>query len=147
MTERAAKPAEIRALLEESVPDQVRGRVRSAVGVAGTVSTLAMLDLGLTEFDRDAVHGHRIARASVAQQHERLAALPLDERRRVPGLEPERAPVIVAGMMIVGEVLDHFGLDALEASELDILDGAALAAAELPEPVEGDAPPGAYTCC
>jgi hypothetical protein len=49
--------------------------------------------------------------------------------------------------VILGEVLDHFGLDSLEASEHDILDGAALEAAELPEPEEGAAPPGAYTCC
>ena len=55
--------------------------------------------------------------------------------------------MIVAGAVIVREVLRRYGLDALEASEHDILDGAALAAAELPEPVEGDAPPGAYTCC
>jgi hypothetical protein len=44
-------------------------------------------------------------------------------------------------------VLDAFGLDAIEVSERDILDGIALAASELPEPSEGDAPPGAYTCC
>ena len=55
--------------------------------------------------------------------------------------------MIVAGAVIVREILRHFGLDALEASEHDILHGAALAAAELPAPVEGDAPPGAYTCC
>jgi exopolyphosphatase/guanosine-5'-triphosphate,3'-diphosphate pyrophosphatase len=71
----------------------------------------------------------------------------LEERRHVPGLEPERAPIIVAGMTIVREVLRHFGLDELEASERDILHGAALAAAELPEREEGPAPPGAYTCC
>jgi hypothetical protein len=44
-------------------------------------------------------------------------------------------------------VLAHFGLEEIEASERDILHGAALEAAALPEPVEGDAPPGAYTCC
>ena len=49
--------------------------------------------------------------------------------------------------LILGEVLDHFDLDGLEASEHDILDGAALEAAQLPEPEEGAAPPGAYTCC
>jgi hypothetical protein len=49
--------------------------------------------------------------------------------------------------MIVREILDRYGLDGLTASERDLLDGAALEAAELPEPVEGDAPPGAYTCC
>jgi hypothetical protein len=55
--------------------------------------------------------------------------------------------VIVAGVAIVAEVLRFFDLDELEVSEHDILTGAALAAAELPEREEGDAPPGAYTCC
>ena len=80
-------------------------------------------------------------------QLERLASLPLAERRELPGLEPERAPVIVGGALIVREVLDHYGLGGLEASERDLLHGAALEAAELPEPIDGDAPPGAYTCC
>jgi exopolyphosphatase/guanosine-5'-triphosphate,3'-diphosphate pyrophosphatase len=71
----------------------------------------------------------------------------LAERRELPGLEPERAPVIVAGAVIVREVLDRYGLDELEVSERDILHGAALEAAALPPAEEGDAPPGAYTCC
>ena len=62
-------------------------------------------------------------------------------------MEPGRAPVIVAGAAILAEILDFYALDAIEASERDILHGAALAAAELPEPEEGAAPPGAYTCC
>jgi exopolyphosphatase/guanosine-5'-triphosphate,3'-diphosphate pyrophosphatase len=80
-------------------------------------------------------------------QLERLAALPLHERSEVPALDPKRAPVIVAGAVVLVSILDHFGLDAIEVSERDILDGIALAAAELPEPEEGAAPPGAYTCC
>ncbi len=121
--------------------------VRQGIGVAGTVTTLAALDLGLVEYDPTRVHGYRLSRAGLVTQLERLAALPLEERRRVPGLEPERAPVIVAGAVILREVLDRYGLDEIEASEQDILDGAALLAAELPEPAEGAAPPGAYTCC
>jgi exopolyphosphatase/guanosine-5'-triphosphate,3'-diphosphate pyrophosphatase len=116
-----------------------------AIGVAGTVTTLAALELG--EYDPERVHGYRITRESVERQLERLAALPLAERRELPGLEPERAPVIVAGAVIVREVLDRYGLDAIEASERDLLHGAALEAATLPEPEEGEAPPGAYTCC
>jgi exopolyphosphatase/guanosine-5'-triphosphate,3'-diphosphate pyrophosphatase len=73
--------------------------------------------------------------------------VPIAVRREIPALEPERAPVIVGGAVVVLEVLKAYGLDALTVSERDILDGAALAAAELPEQVEGDAPPGAYTCC
>ena len=76
-----------------------------------------------------------------------LAALPLAERRRVAGLDPDRAPVIVAGALIVRTVLERYGLDELRFSERDLLDGAALEAAELPAPDEGAAPPGAYTCC
>jgi exopolyphosphatase/guanosine-5'-triphosphate,3'-diphosphate pyrophosphatase len=118
-----------------------------AVGVAGTITTLAALDLGLERYNRERVDGHVLTRAGARAQLERLAALPLDERRLVPALEPERAPVIVAGAAILVAILDAYGLDGIRASERDILDGAALAAAELPEPEEGAAPPGAYTCC
>jgi exopolyphosphatase/guanosine-5'-triphosphate,3'-diphosphate pyrophosphatase len=120
---------------------------RDAVGVAATVTTLAALDLGLERYDRELVHGHVLTRDGAQAQLERLAALPLEERRRVPALEPERAPVIVAGAAILVAILDAYDLPAIGASERDLLDGAALAAAELPEPEEGAAPPGAYTCC
>jgi exopolyphosphatase / guanosine-5'-triphosphate,3'-diphosphate pyrophosphatase len=78
---------------------------------------------------------------------ERLSLMPLQVRVGVTGLHPDRAPVIVAGGIIVRETLSRLGLDALTVSERDILHGIALEAAQLPEPVEGDAPPGAYTCC
>ncbi len=71
----------------------------------------------------------------------------LAERLDVPGIEPGRAPVIVAGLVVLREIMDAYGLEEIEVSERDILHGAAFAAAELPEPEEGDAPPGAYTCC
>ena len=117
----------------------------SAIGVAGTITTLAALELG--RYDPEEIHGYRLSRKGVEAQLERLASLPLAERRELPGLEPERAPVIVAGAVIVDEVLRRYGLDELEVSERDLLHGAALEAAALPEPEEGDAPPGAYTCC
>ena len=117
------------------------------IGVAATVTTLAALDLGLDEYDRERIHGHVLTAHAVDEQLQRLAALPLEERRRVPALEPERAPVIVAGATIVREAMLALRADTIEASERDILHGTALAAAELPDPVEGDAPPGAYTCC
>jgi exopolyphosphatase / guanosine-5'-triphosphate,3'-diphosphate pyrophosphatase len=145
MTERFGEDVEaVRNHVAEALPaiDPVR-----AVGVAGTVTTIAALDLGLVDYDPDRVHGHRISQGAVEEQLARLAAMPLDERRRLPGLEPERAPVIVAGTAILAEVLAHYRLDELEASERDLLDGVALEAAALPEPEEGAAPPGAYTCC
>jgi exopolyphosphatase / guanosine-5'-triphosphate,3'-diphosphate pyrophosphatase len=135
--------AAIRSLLGERVPDEARTSVETAIGVAGTITSLAALDLGLAE----RVDGHRLTHDAVHAQLTRLAAIPLAERRQVLGLEPERAPVIVAGAMILRETMRYFGLDEVEVSERDLLDGAALEAAQLPEPVEGDAPPGAYTCC
>ena len=133
--------AAVRAV-REALPDL---EPTQASGVAGTVTTLAALELG--KYDPDRVHGHRISREAVESQLQRLASLPLAQRRELPGLEPERAPVIVAGTVIVREVLERYGLDGLEASERDILHGAALEAAALPPAKEGDAPPGAYTCC
>jgi exopolyphosphatase/guanosine-5'-triphosphate,3'-diphosphate pyrophosphatase len=118
-----------------------------AVGVASTITTLAALDLGLEEYDRRRVHGHVLTREGAFAQLERLAAMPLEERRRVPTLDPERAPVIVAGAAILIGILDAYHLESIRVSERDLLDGAALAAAELPAPDEGAAPPGAYTCC
>jgi exopolyphosphatase / guanosine-5'-triphosphate,3'-diphosphate pyrophosphatase len=116
-----------------------------AIGVAGTITTLAALELG--GYDPQRVHGYRLSREGVGAQLDRLASLPLAQRRELAGLEPERAPVIVAGAVIVREVLDRYGLAGLEVSERDILHGAALEAAALPPAEEGDAPPGAYTCC
>jgi exopolyphosphatase / guanosine-5'-triphosphate,3'-diphosphate pyrophosphatase len=135
----------VRALLAEHVPDDVRPD--TAIGVAGTVTTLAALAQNLPEYDPDRVHGYRLSAEAVDEQLARLATLPLNYRQELPALEPERAPVIVAGAVVLREVLSHFGLREIEASERDILHGIALEAAQLPEPVEGDAPPGAYTCC
>jgi exopolyphosphatase/guanosine-5'-triphosphate,3'-diphosphate pyrophosphatase len=118
-----------------------------AIGVAGTITQLAALDLGLERYDSDRVHGHRIPAPAAAGLLDGLAGLPIEERRKVPALEPERAPVIVAGALILRELLGWASLDEIEASERDLLHGAALEAVELPAPVEGAAPPGAYTCC
>jgi exopolyphosphatase / guanosine-5'-triphosphate,3'-diphosphate pyrophosphatase len=138
--ELAAAAGYVRSLLP-------RLEARVAIGVAGTVTTLATLDLELDEYDPQRTHGHVMTRAAVDRELARLGTMSLAERLRVPGMEPGRAPVIVAGVVVLREVLDAYALDAIEVSERDILDGAAYAAAELPEAPEGDAPPGAFTCC
>ena len=93
--------------------------VDAAIGVAGTVAQLHELVGDLTL-------------AAVEGELERLAALFLAERRRVPGLDPERAPVIVAGALIVREVLRRYGLARLEFSVRDLLDGIAGILADQP---------------
>jgi exopolyphosphatase/guanosine-5'-triphosphate,3'-diphosphate pyrophosphatase len=137
----------VRALLAERVPDEIRGDTQAAIGVAGTITSLAGLALGLQEYDRERVHGFELTAEALEEQLNRLASVPLEERRQMRPLDPDRAPVIVGGAVIAREVLSFFGLEVLQISERDILDGAALAAAELPPEEEGAAPPGAYTCC
>src|SRR3954467_3678414 len=123
-----AAAREVRELLPPLDPSK-------AIGVAGTATTVAALDRA------------ELTREAVERQFERLASLPLAERREFPGLEPKRAPVILGGGLLLRQGPRPQGRDRLEGSERDLLDGAALEAAELPEPAEGDAPPGAYTCC
>jgi len=117
-----AASANVRSLLPTLV-------VEAAIGVAGTVTTVAAIDLGLAEYDPVRIHGHLISRAAVERALTQLAALPLAERVHVRGLEPARAPVIVGGLVVLREVMAHYGLDEIEASERDILQGAALVAA------------------
>ena len=131
--ELAACAEDVRAILAAHVPADVRhtgGPPRAAIGVAGTVTTIAAIDLGLADYDPERIHGHRIPAAAVARERARLAALTVAERREVRGLEPARAPVIVAGAVILDEILRWFGLAEIEASERDLLHGAALLAAE-----------------
>ena len=117
--------------------------VTSAIGVAGTVVTAARISIGASV----PVHRHRLSALAVREVLEHVASLPLADREHVPGLEPARAPVIVAGLVVLHEILARYGLAEIEVSERDLLHGAAIAAAELPEPEEGLAPPGAYVCC
>jgi len=100
--------------------------------VAGTITTLATIDLGLDEEIPERVDGHELSADAVAAQLERLASPPLEERRQVRGLMPERAPTIVAGTAILAELMRHLGAERLTVSERDILHGAALEAADQP---------------
>jgi exopolyphosphatase/guanosine-5'-triphosphate,3'-diphosphate pyrophosphatase len=124
--ELAALAADARTALEAAVPEAIRARAGSAVAVAGTATSVAAIDLELDPYDPARVEGHRVTRERLEEVRDRLAALPLEERRHVTGLDPNRAPTIVAGTVILLEVLGAFALDAFEASERDILWGVAL---------------------
>ena len=139
--------SQLRAVRDHAAAALPSWRVEHGVGVAGTVTTIAALDLGLAAYDPDRVHGHVLTRAALEVQLERLAGLPLAERLRVPALEPGRAPVIVAGAAIVAAAMSACELETLVASERDLLDGVALLASELPDRDEGQAPPQAFTAC
>jgi exopolyphosphatase/guanosine-5'-triphosphate,3'-diphosphate pyrophosphatase len=98
----------------------------SAVAVAGTATSCAAIDLALEPYDSTKVEGHVLSLARLRQIRDELASVPLDARKRIPGLHPDRAAVIVAGTIILERVLEAYSLDRFEVSERDILWGAAL---------------------
>ena len=104
--------------------------VRELVAVAGTATSCAAIDLELEAYDTRRIEGHALDRATLRALRDRLAALPLAARRQVTGLHPDRAAVIVPGVLILLEVLDAFGLDRVRASDRDILHGVARALAD-----------------
>ncbi len=117
---------EIHATIEATVPADVRASGCSAVGVAGTATSLAAIDQELEPYDPRRVHGYVLERAEVELLLARLAQMPLAQRRRVRGLHPDRAPTIVAGAAIMLQVLRAFDLRQAEVSEHDLLHGVAL---------------------
>ncbi len=102
----------------------------ATIGVAGTITTLAAVDLDLAAYASDRVHGHVLTRTAVERLYDRLRRVPLAERERILHLEPKRAPVIVAGVVILRAVMGAAGVASLTVSERDILHGIALLAIE-----------------
>lgn len=103
--------------------------VDRAIAVAGTPSSLAAIDLELEPYDPKAVQGHRLPLGTVQWWLSRLASMPLAERKQVTGLHPDRAQAIVAGVVILIEIMRNFDLLEVEVSEHDILYGCAITAA------------------
>jgi exopolyphosphatase/guanosine-5'-triphosphate,3'-diphosphate pyrophosphatase len=107
------------ARVDRAVP--VR-KARTWLGLAGTVTSLAARDAGLTKYDPTVTDGYVLARERVLALHEELCGLPQAERARLL-LEPQRAGVILGGSIVLVEVLRYFDLPQIVVSERDILDG------------------------
>ncbi|MEI6447805.1 MAG: Ppx/GppA phosphatase family protein [Actinomycetes bacterium] len=118
--------AEVRELIASQVPEEFRSAVSTCIAVAGTATTLSAIDQSLEPYDPTKVHGATVTLDRSREILGRIASLPLNERRDVAGLHPDRAPTAVAGAVILCEVLTAFGLDSFTASEHDILRGEAL---------------------
>jgi exopolyphosphatase/guanosine-5'-triphosphate,3'-diphosphate pyrophosphatase len=117
-----------RAHVDERLRDEAWPRLRPyrparLVATAGTPTTLATLDLGLEAYDPGRVQGHRLGVGAVDRLTRRLAALPLAERARLPGLESGRADVIVPGGVVLGAVLAGLGLPDLVVSDAGLREG------------------------
>ncbi len=105
---------------------------RTLVGVAGTISTVAAVEIGLAEWDRNRIHHFWLSRAAAEDVFRTLATETLADRLHNPGLEPARADVIVGGCCVLVALLRRLGSDGLLVSESDILDGLVLSQADRP---------------
>jgi exopolyphosphatase/guanosine-5'-triphosphate,3'-diphosphate pyrophosphatase len=117
---------DVRATLDQAVPAEYRSHPGRALGVAGTPTSLAAIAQDLDPYDPDKVHGYSLTVDQRDAIFQRLAAMPLEQRRHVKGLHPDRAIAILPGIVILTEIMNLFALDAIEVSEHDILRGAAL---------------------
>jgi exopolyphosphatase/guanosine-5'-triphosphate,3'-diphosphate pyrophosphatase len=124
--EQAELSDEVQATIAQAISARWRESVGHAIGVAGTATSLGAIAQDLEPYDPARVHGYRLDAAECERILVRLAAMPLEQRREVAGLHPDRAPTIIAGVLIFREVLRLFGLEQVEISEHDILRGAAL---------------------
>jgi exopolyphosphatase/guanosine-5'-triphosphate,3'-diphosphate pyrophosphatase len=122
-----ALAADVRGLIEDAIAAGVEAE--AGIAVAGTPTSLAAVEMGLEPYDPARVHGYDLSLPSIQRMLSQLASTPLAQRVKITGLHADRAPTIVAGVVILVETMRAFGLDRIEVSEHDILYGAAIAAA------------------
>lgn len=121
-----ALAADVRTLVGSALSGQPAASARAAIAVAGTPTSLASVELGLEPYDPKQVHGHTLTLASIQRLLSQMASAPLSKRVELAGLHPDRAPNIVAGVVILVETMRAFGLEQVEVSEHDILYGTAI---------------------
>ncbi|HTC82411.1 MAG TPA: Ppx/GppA phosphatase family protein [Acidimicrobiia bacterium] len=99
------------------------GQARTLIGTAGTVTTVAAVEIGLAEYDPEVLHHFRLTREAAEDVFRTLATEPAADRRHNPGLEPARVDVIVGGAAVLVAIMRHWAFDEMIVSEADILDG------------------------
>jgi exopolyphosphatase / guanosine-5'-triphosphate,3'-diphosphate pyrophosphatase len=124
--------SDVRSLIDAELTGEAIAAAAEGIAVAGTPTSLAAIDQELHPYDPDRVHGYRLPFESIQRMCSLLSSMTLEERLKVTGLHPGRAPTIVAGVVILIQVMRAFGLKEIEVSEHDILYGAALEAARAP---------------
>lgn len=126
LTAAGADEAATYDILRPTLEQVKRSCPERIVGVGGTITTLAAIDQQLAHYDPDRVHGYSLSALSVGRILKMLGDMEVGERRKVPGLQPERADIIVAGVTIVKIIMESLGLERMVVSECDILYGLAL---------------------
>ena len=110
--------------VRRAIPDL--DQVRTFVGLAGTVTTVAAVEIGLADYDRDRIHHFHLTKHATEDVFRTLATETIAERMENPGMEAQRADVIVGGLCVLVQVMRRFGFDECLVSEADILDGLAM---------------------
>jgi exopolyphosphatase / guanosine-5'-triphosphate,3'-diphosphate pyrophosphatase len=129
-----ALSSDVRSGFLKQLPPRERAGVARGIAVAGTATSAASIDQELHPYDPQRVHGYTLMLATVELLLARLADMDEQDRRRVVGLNPDRAPTIVAGMILLAEAMRAFELEQVEVSEHDILYGGALRLAQVGTP-------------
>ncbi len=93
------------------------------VGTAGTITTLAAVDLALEVYDPARITGHKLGRERMSALEERLAGLPKESRRLIAGIEPGREDIIVSGTLLAGVIMDAFGADKITVCDWGLREG------------------------
>ena len=127
----AAATADVDAALLSALETVPASRARTAVGLAGSVTTVAALALELTSYQPEVIHLSRVSRDQVARITADLLAMSHDERSRLPVMHPGRVDVIGGGALVLDRAMELLSLDEIVVSESDILDGIALSVGDL----------------
>ncbi|WP_338495735.1 Ppx/GppA phosphatase family protein [Streptomyces sp. SJL17-4] len=118
--------ADVRAALDLAAETVPIDTAETLVGLAGSVTTVAAIALGLPEYDSEKIHHARITAAQVAEVTDRLLASTHAERAAISVIHPGRVDVIIAGAIVLREIVERVGAHEVVVSEHDILDGIAL---------------------
>lgn len=118
--------ADVRGSIETALSGNGETRASAGIAVAGTPTSLAAVELGLEPYDPERVHRHVLSLESIQRLLSMFASTPLPERAEIPGLHADRAPTIIAGVVILVETMRAFNLDRIRVSEHDILYGTAI---------------------
>lgn len=100
------------------------------IGTAGTITTLASIDIGLEVYDHEKIHRHNISLDKLYDISGRLISIPLSERKKMIGLEPERADLIIPGILFTINIMELFGFDNILVSDNGLLEGALIKLSE-----------------
>ncbi|MEU1123057.1 Ppx/GppA phosphatase family protein [Streptomyces sp. NPDC005899] len=125
----AAIRADVDAALDLAAETVPLADAATLVGLAGTVTTVAAIALGLREYDSAAIHHSRISASQVREISARLLASTHEERAAIPAMHPGRVDVIASGALVLLAVMERTGAREVVVSEHDILDGIAWSAA------------------